>query len=293
MVFDFFGTKKKVIIATGMRNTPFDTTALIRVTDSSLLSKKNITVGKLGPKSVLYTFPKKNVYLSDWLKYANAMFQNDGDLPKKYPAYLEKFRRLSATSYYADHLEEYDAAYKAQLDEFREGNLLFEVMERKVWNKASSDPAGLKKHFEKNKTKYNWGPSADAIMLNATDSVTLNLARKELLADPTAWKRLADQSGGTLQADSGRFELDQIRATDPSLIRKGYTTPIQVNELDRSASMTMVLNTHPGPAPRSYEEARGMVINDYQLELEEKWIAELKLKYPVKLNREEWEKLRK
>jgi peptidyl-prolyl cis-trans isomerase SurA len=35
---------------------------------------------------------------------------------------------------------------------------------------------------------------------------------------------------------------------------------------------------------RSYDEAKGLVINDYQLLLEERWINQLKKKYPVKVN---------
>jgi peptidyl-prolyl cis-trans isomerase SurA len=38
------------------------------------------------------------------------------------------------------------------------------------------------------------------------------------------------------------------------------------------------------PSPRSFEEARGLVMNDYQAKLEEEWIKRLKKKYPVKVN---------
>jgi peptidyl-prolyl cis-trans isomerase SurA len=285
--------EQKVIVTTGMREAPVDRRALFQVTDSSLRAKKDITVGKLNARSALFTFPKKTVTVGDWLKYANAMYLNDNDVPKKYETYLVKFRNLSASGYFADHLEEYNAAYKAQLDEFREGNLLFEVMERKVWNKATSDPAALRKYYEANKSKYNWGPSVDAIMLSAIDSGSVVKARKDLLADPSRWKVLAEQSSGTLQTDSGRFEISQIRANDPSLIRPGYTSPVLINESDRSASLAIVLRAHPESAPRSYEEARGMVINDYQQVLEDQWVASLKKKYPVKLNGVEWAKVRK
>ena len=30
--------------------------------------------------------------------------------------------------------DEYNAEFRSQLDEFKEGNLLFEIMERKVWS---------------------------------------------------------------------------------------------------------------------------------------------------------------
>jgi len=41
---------------------------------------------------------------------------------------------------------------------------------------------------------------------------------------------------------------------------------------------------YPNRQPRSFADARGFVINDYQVYLEEKWVAELKKKYPVVIN---------
>ena len=46
-----------------------------------------------------------------------------------------------------------------------------------------------------------------------------------------------------------------------------------------------------GKKQRSFEEARGLVINDYQNFLEEKWIVQLKKKYPVKVNEKVFQSL--
>ena len=47
----------------------------------------------------------------------------------------------------------------------------------------------------------------------------------------------------------------------------------------------------PGGDLRSFEDARGYVINDYQAVLEKQWLEGLKKKYPVKVNTPEWQKL--
>ena len=44
------------------------------------------------------------------------------------------------------------------------------------------------------------------------------------------------------------------------------------------------MKLHPQEEPRSFADAKGQVINDYQAELEKAWLVELKKKYPVAVN---------
>jgi peptidyl-prolyl cis-trans isomerase SurA len=283
--------EKDLIKVTEMRTLPVNQAALWQVTDSFLLKQKSFSAGKVDARTILLSFSQKNILVSDWLRYIRSMYTNDVQTPKKYPYHMEKFRTFSAVGYYSDHLEDYNPAYKAQLEEFRDGNLLFEVMERKVWNKASSDVSALKKYYGDHKDRYQWGPSADAIMINATDSSLAVSTRADIQADPKKWRQLAEASSGKVMTDSGRFEIGQIRSTDPSLVKAGYISPLIINEIDRTASLAMVLRTYPAPAQRSFDEARGLVINDYQQVLEDKWIEELKKKYPVRLDKMIWQQL--
>jgi len=57
-----------------------------------------------------------------------------------------------------------------------------------------------------------------------------------------------------------------------------------VNSGDNTTTFVKVLKMFPASQQRSFEEAKGLVINDYQLYLEEQWIQQLKKKYPVKVN---------
>jgi peptidyl-prolyl cis-trans isomerase SurA len=57
-----------------------------------------------------------------------------------------------------------------------------------------------------------------------------------------------------------------------------------VKNTDGTAAFVKYLIVYPGNEQRSFDEAKGLVINDYQSVLEEKWISELRKKYPVKIN---------
>jgi peptidyl-prolyl cis-trans isomerase SurA len=61
------------------------------------------------------------------------------------------------------------------------------------------------------------------------------------------------------------------------------TTPL-INKADNTASFAYIIHTYDKPEPRTFAEAKGLVINDYQAELEKEWVAELKKKYPVRVN---------
>lgn len=282
--------EKKVIATTGLKEVVTDRSRLWAVTDSSLLRKKEVTTGAVNSRSPLFRIRERTVTVGDWLKYAAAMYVNDPETPRKYAGYYDQFRSLSAVTYYSDHLEMYNDAYKAQLNEFRDGNLLFEVMDRKIWSKASTDLPALRKHFEANKSKYAWGPSVDAILINAQDSAAALAAVKALQADPSKWRDIAAMSSGSLQLDSGRYEIGQIRTTPGTRLQPGYVSPLQVNPTDKTSMTALVLAMHPDPSPRTFDEARGIVINDYQQVLEDQWVSELKKKYPVKLDKAEWKR---
>jgi peptidyl-prolyl cis-trans isomerase SurA len=89
-------------------------------------------------------------------------------------------------------------------------------------------------------------------------------------------------------ADSGRFELGQIPGAERVELKAGMITEPQVNESDNTASFAYVLQVYDKPAQRSFAEAKTLLVNHYQAELEKKWIASLKAKYPVRVNRNVW-----
>jgi len=58
--------------------------------------------------------------------------------------------------YYKNNLESFNKDFAFQMKEFKEGNLLFEIMQCNVWDKAASDSVGLRKYFNSHKNNYWW-----------------------------------------------------------------------------------------------------------------------------------------
>jgi len=65
---------------------------------------------------------------------------------------------------------------------------------------------------------------------------------------------------------------------------EGGIMEIVRNNADNSAGFVKVIKMYPAKLQRSFEEAKSLVINEYQKYLEEKWMKELTTKYPVKVN---------
>ena len=61
-------------------------------------------------------------------------------------------------------------------------------------------------------------------------------------------------------------------------------TTALLNKTDNTASFAYIVKTYPQPAQRSFNEAKGLLINDYQALLEQQWDEALKKKFPVAID---------
>ena len=146
---------------------------------------------------------------SDWLRFVRD-YKSAAELYKgeSNAALYEKFISTSVLDYYRKNLEFYNPEFRYQMDEFRDGNVLFEIMERNVWSSAGNDSVGLMKHYEQNKAKYTWSASANIIVFNCTNKTIAEEAVDDIKKGKD-WKNLLEEQNNAVQADSGRYEIAQ------------------------------------------------------------------------------------
>ncbi len=251
-------------------------------TDSLLQNKTPASHAGITEQTLLFQIGDKKYTVGEWISYRRSVRLTPNLINGKTDSdIMDMYRQMVAFEYYRDHLEKYNPAFAAQVNEFRDGNLLFEIMQREIWNKAAADSAGLRKYYDANEKNYWWKPGAEAILFNAPNANAAAKLQSELSKNTGSWRKTVDDYAGQIHADSGRFELKQIPGNLP--VAAGRFTSLITNP-DKTVQFAYIIRQYNSPAPRTYDEARGLVINDYQTEMENKWILELEKKYPVKVN---------
>lgn len=272
---------KKISASVNIRDLAFNRSKFQKQSDSILAG----FALKPSASQTLFTIGPAPFTFKDWSKYLTEVrgiaSVTDGKTAEEV---YTQYKQSALTNYYRDNLEKYNKEYAAQLKEFREGNMLFEMMQRTVWDKASRDTVGLKRYFTAHRSAYQWKPSADAIVFSALDSVSANAFYLEVQKNPLKWRNALVSFMDKAQADSGRFELDQLplNANSPEVGK--LTRPVANQGGSNIYSFLYLRKMYPANTPKDFDEAAGSVLNDYQQYLEETWIRSLKSRYPVKVN---------
>ena len=276
----------------GYKPAMYNQADLWKFTDSSL-KRKALSKPLMNNQTVLFSFAKQKIKTEDWVNYVKATRSSSVEnANKSYANLMTDYINQSVATYYRSHLEDYNKEYKLQADEFKDANLLFGIMDSKIWTRANNDTIGLKKYYSQHSKKYVWGLSADAIIVTVTSDSIIDALQEQLKNKPENWRSITEQYGMQITADSGRYELGQLPVVDRTHFTPGLITAPVKNVTDNSVTFNYIFRMHPDPQPRLFEDAKGLVISDYQQELEDQWIAALKKKYPVKVNKVVYEGIR-
>ncbi len=275
---------KKILARTGYKNLLPNSNELWVFSDSALGYIKPQMKLTINPVTPLLQLGNRRATVKDWIDFAQLHRYRAGGAIKTYPVLWNEFLEATALQYYEDHLEDYNEDFKRQITEFADGNLFFEIMQRKVWTPAQTDTVALLNYYNNHKKEYVWKQSADAVLFYASNAQIADEVYKKLKASPSAWKSVTAAYTEQLTTDSGRFELSQIPKGANDLLGAGVLTEPAVNKTDNTVSFAYILNLHSGEEPRNFTDAKGLLINDYQAGLEKAWLAQLKKKYPVTVN---------
>ncbi len=271
------------------KKSPYNDTTVYAYVDSFLNGKSMASFGNKADSVILFSLAKSTVYAKDFQTYSSMLIHSGNSLSTKpMNVQMKEFEKQRCMEYYRDHYEEFNPAVNKQIKEFEEANLLFVAMDKNVWSKATEDSVGLKKFYTQHTDKYFWNKGVSGILITVNNKEVAKELSGKVKENLAGWRTTVSSYGGVASADSARYEYDNLPIKQKPEPRVEFMTTPEKSDTDELYSFFVVTKIHDATTPRSFEEAKGLVINDYQNQLENEWIKGLKLKYPVHINTQNW-----
>lgn len=205
---------------------------------------------------------------------------------------LKNFVEKELVDYEESKLPEKNPEYRYLLKEYRDGILLFTLMEKKVWKKAVEDTTGLENFYNAYQDEFTADRTIDVREYRSTDEETINKV-KQLLAlnatDQEIDSLVSRQSALQLSIRSMSYEEGKGDA-DPDLFGQeaGYVSSI-IRTGDGFKILRIEESFPAGIQP--LEKVKSEAITKYQDHLEQEWLKDLSYKYPVEINDEVFDTL--
>lgn len=253
--------------------------------DTSLVNSNWRKPAKYNPKKKLFSINGDFYRLGGFFNYLES---NQKDLKKNESA--EYTMEMALNEYIDDKNYEYEEAhlsekyidYRMLVQEYRDGILLFDLMKQEVWDKASKDTSGIKAFYEKNKNNYPRNRAIKAkIYKSPKESVILAVqdSIKAGLSDSKIKRSFNKTSQLNLQIEAKEFEKGDneiIDSLDETIMEHSVTKDLNYYYI--------VIEEIIPEGIKPLKKCKGLVISDYQNEVEGQWIKGLRNKYNVKVN---------
>ncbi len=248
--------------------------------DSSLIKGTWKFTGPSELKSKkLFSLGNKTINAGSFIRYCE---QNNTLTPMEPAQYMKqlynRFIGEQLGEVEEEKLKRENPDFKNLMNEYREGILLFEIMEKEVWNKASEDTVGQRKFYEANLSTYKAGNRVEARIFATSDKNFLSTIKSKIA-----------QGDSIKEGDLKRFKSIQNfrnyeKGESKMIDRVNWVAGVHELELD-GLFYLVEIRSLIAPGTKSFNDARASVISDYQDYLEKNWVKQLKEKYPVKVNK--------
>jgi len=231
---------------------------------------------------------------ASYLLKVSSRFSNKKPNAKNFINYqFTQFMEGKLLSFYEGDLENINEDFAAIYGEYRDGLLLFDLMETQIWDKAKTDTLGLEKFFNQNKENYKWKKRVEAVIASCTQQNAATQVQ-QLLKEGKSLDEIKEivnkDSKVNVIFSPGVYEEAHRNLPEGFKFEEGVSKIFK----DGKTDFTIVkVNEIIPESSKELSEIKGKVISDYQVYLEKEWIKSLKKNYKVDINKKVYRKLEK
>jgi peptidyl-prolyl cis-trans isomerase SurA len=239
-------------------------------------------------EEVLVNIGDKQIFFKDFGDYlvkSQRSFQGRAPFDKVVENSYESFLSASLMAYKEEHLEEENKDYAHIVKEYRDGLLLFDLMETTIWNVSRTDTLGLKQFYEVNKSSYMWPDRVDAIVASSTNESVIKKVSK-FLKKFTSVEKIEGMMNKDDEVNviftTGLMDVENQVLPENFELKEGVS---EIYKQDDSYIVVKVKGIYHS-TQKLLEEAKGQVVSDFQAYKEKEWLEELQNKYKISINNE-------
>ncbi|WP_026978318.1 peptidylprolyl isomerase [Flavobacterium tegetincola] len=204
---------------------------------------------------------------------------------------FEQFTDEELNKFYNENLEAEFPEFANVMSEYRDGLLLFDLMEKEIWEKSKTDTIGLQAFYDKNKANYQWNKRYDVLVVSSTKEDFIKKAHKMLKKGKSASEIKEALNTGK---EIGVIEKEGLFEEGSTLLPKNISDKKGLTRVTKEGDyyfVSVVKDIIPA-GQKTFEECEGKVINDYQQYLEENWVSNLKKEFTIKVDQDVFESVK-
>lgn len=245
-------------------------------------------------QGTLFTVGSKAVTGGNFLDYLYTQQKNAAGLKpvaKLADFYFDRFADEQRATYNNENLENDHPEFAAIMNEYRDGLLLFDLMEKEIWQRSKTDTVGLTAFYENSKQKYVWKTRYDAEVFSSTQPDVMKKVMGMLKKGATA-QAIKDKFNTTDKLNVMMY--DGIYEEGVDALPKNVSPDVKVTDVSQKGEyyyVTRIRKVIPAGI-KTLEECKGRVTNEYQQYLEQNWINELKKEFTIKVNNDVFERVK-
>lgn len=229
---------------------------------------------------VVATFDQKlKVKLADVLDVAMRQRPQPGAYPAAEAMRItEEVLDEKALDAYVLKLDGLDTQFRDLLREYRDGILLFKISEDSLWNRASKDTLALRRYYNAHADRYHWTERTRTFAFQSSKDSLLSVISARLQVGMRAEEVAAlfkDQKDVRFESMLFADSTNSIYDRGFALKEGEYTEPLPYLRY----KVLLVGGGKLPPRPKTFDEARAEVTNDYQRQLEDQWMNRLMQRY--------------
>lgn len=264
------------------------------VTNDFYESKWEIPTSGFDGTATVLTIENKKIDTKKFLAFLEKQQKSGSNIKpvaKLVDALFDKFVDEELNTYYDENLEIEFPEFSYVMEEYRDGLMLFDLMEKEIWNRAKTDSIGLESFYKDNKGKYMWKKRIEAMVFSSTkkDMVEKAISMLKKKKSPQEIKEKLNSKGViNIMINANTFEEGNEALPKGTKFEKGTSGISKEGEYYFAVKVNNVLPE----AIKTLDECRGKLTNEYQQFLEQHWVDDLKKEFKVSVNQPVFEKVK-